>query len=161
MAQLNAGKRKELLTLREHLSSPRVVLFWVFVFVFVFLGGFFGGGSVLLICLVFCVVLLCVFMFWVPCCDVRYDFRIKTMFGYLCLFAYSGVQHILCCFIFLRVMYPVLPVSLDCPFLAHLAKGNVSFCHHLASVVRRLSFVNFSHFNLLLWNPSAKWTETW
>jgi hypothetical protein len=22
------------------------------------------------------------------------------------------------------------------PFLAHLAKGNVSFCHHLASVVR-------------------------
>jgi len=29
----------------------------------------------------FCVVLLCVFTFWVPCCDVRYDFRIKTMFG--------------------------------------------------------------------------------
>ena len=26
-------------------------------------------------------------------------------------------------------------------FLAHLAKGNVNFCHHLASVVRRLSFV--------------------
>ena len=23
------------------------------------------------------------------------------------------------------------------PFLAHLAKGNVSFCHHLASVIRR------------------------
>jgi hypothetical protein len=23
-------------------------------------------------------------------------------------------------------------------FLAHLAKGNVSFCHHLASVIRRL-----------------------
>jgi hypothetical protein len=22
------------------------------------------------------------------------------------------------------------------PFLAHLAKGNVSFCHHLASIVR-------------------------
>jgi hypothetical protein len=37
-------------------------------------------------------------------------------------------------------------------FLAHLAKA--SFWHHLASV-------NFSHFNLLLWNPSAKWTETW
>ena len=28
-------------------------------------------------------------------------------------------------------------------FLAHLSNGNVSFCHHLASV-------NFSHFNLLL-----------
>jgi hypothetical protein len=22
------------------------------------------------------------------------------------------------------------------PFLAHIAKGNVSFCHHLASIVR-------------------------
>ena len=31
----------------------------------------------------------------------------------------------------------------DFNFLAHIAKGNVSFCHHLASV-------NFSHFNLLL-----------
>jgi len=32
---------------------------------------------------------------------------------YLCLFAHSGVQHILCC-IFPRLM---LPVSLDCPFV--------------------------------------------
>ena len=37
--------------------------------------------AVFLIFLVFCVVILCVFTFWVPCCDVRYDFRIKTMFG--------------------------------------------------------------------------------
>ena len=29
----------------------------------------------------FCLILLCVFTFWVPCCDVRYDLRIKTMFG--------------------------------------------------------------------------------
>jgi len=28
-----------------------------------------------------CVVLLCVFTFFVPCCDVHYDFRIKMMFG--------------------------------------------------------------------------------
>jgi hypothetical protein len=28
-------------------------------------------------------------------------------------------------------------------------------------VRRRLSSVYFSHFNLLLWTPSAKWTETW
>jgi hypothetical protein len=27
--------------------------------------------------------------------------------------------------------------------------------------VCRLSSVYFSHFNLLLWKPSAKWTETW
>ena len=32
---------------------------------------------------------------------------------YLCLFANSGVQHILCCNFFLRLM---LPVSLDCLF---------------------------------------------
>jgi hypothetical protein len=38
-------------------------------------------GSVVLIFLVFYVVLLCVFTFWVPCCVVRYYFRIKTMFG--------------------------------------------------------------------------------
>ena len=43
------------------------------------------------------------------------------MFGYLCLFAYSDVQHILCCFVFLRVVYPVLPVSLDCPFFIALS----------------------------------------
>ena len=38
----------------------------------------------------------------------------------LCLFAYSGVQHILCCvfcFVCLRLVYPMLPVSLDCPLL--------------------------------------------
>jgi hypothetical protein len=44
--------------------------------------------------------------------------------------------------------------------LAHLAKGNVSFYHHLAPVVRRLLSVYFSHFNRLLWNASAKWSET-
>ena len=33
--------------------------------------------SVLLIFLVFCVLLLCFFTLWVPCCD----FRIQTMFG--------------------------------------------------------------------------------
>ena len=34
---------------------------------------------------------------------------------YLFLFAYSCVQHIFC-FVVLRLVYPVLPVSLDCPF---------------------------------------------
>ena len=36
-------------------------------------------GFLLLILLVCCVVLLCVFTFWVQCCDVSYDFRIKTV----------------------------------------------------------------------------------
>ena len=43
----------------------------------------------------------------------------------LCLFEYSGVQHILCCvlvlffcfFWFLRLVYPMLPASLDFPYL--------------------------------------------
>jgi hypothetical protein len=35
-------------------------------------------------------------------------------------------------------------------------------CELLPSLgVRHLSSVNLSHFNLLLWNPSAKWSETW
>jgi hypothetical protein len=38
-------------------------------------------GSVKLIFLFFCVVILCVFTFWVPCCDAHYDFHIKTIFG--------------------------------------------------------------------------------
>ena len=34
-------------------------------------------------------------------------------------------------------------------------------CELLPSLgVRRLSSVNFSHLNLLLWNPSAKWSES-
>jgi len=63
-----------------------------------------------------CIVLLCVFTFLVHCCAVSSDISINTLFGsslplvickfvrglmsylrYLCLFAYHGVQHILCC----------------------------------------------------------------
>jgi len=33
------------------------------------------------ILLVLLVVLLCVFTFCVPCCDVHYDFRMKAIFG--------------------------------------------------------------------------------
>ena len=40
---------------------------------------------------------------------------------YVCLFMYSGVQHILCWIFILLVfiwyfLYPISPVSLDCPF---------------------------------------------
>jgi len=60
------------------------------------------------------------------------DIRVKTMFGsslppnvlggllsylrYLCVFAHNGVQHILCCICFVFLVYPMFPVSLDCPF---------------------------------------------
>jgi hypothetical protein len=44
---------------------------------------------------------------------------------YLCLLAYSGVQHIsgcvAFCFVFLRLVYPMLPVSLDCSFAIALS----------------------------------------
>jgi hypothetical protein len=79
---------------------------------------------------------------WVPCCDVRYDFRMKTMLGssfppvvcrmvdvlflfYLCLFTHSGVQHILCCVFVLHCLRLVFVLNvasfsglsfLDCPF---------------------------------------------
>ena len=49
---------------------------------------------------------------------------------YLCLFAHSGVQYILCCgFFFLRLVYPMLPVSLDCPFFnCPFVFSNVDLC---------------------------------
>jgi hypothetical protein len=49
-------------------------------------------------------------------------------------------------------------ISTQWLLLAHLAKDNVSFYHHLAPVVRHLSSINYSHFNLLLWNASIKWS---
>ena len=39
-------------------------------------------------------------------------------------------------------------------------KFQVNYCHHLASVVCRLSSVNFSHFKLLLRNHLADWNRT-
>ena len=72
----------------------------------------------------------------VPCCDVHYELRVRTMIGsslppvvcrknhalctlFVCV-SYNGV--ILCCVFVLSVfvlcfVYPVLPVSLDCTFL--------------------------------------------
>jgi hypothetical protein len=35
---------------------------------------------------------------------------------YVCLLVHSGVQRILCC-VFLGIVYLMLSVSLDCPFL--------------------------------------------
>ena len=47
-------------------------------------------------------------------------------------------------------------------FLAHLAKGHVSFCHHVSSVVSpsSSSVVSFSHFNLLLRNHWVNLDQT-
>ena len=85
----------------------------------------------MLIFLIFCVVLLCVFTFWVPCvCDVRNDFRIQwcsirlylqlfvggllSYLHYLCLFVYIGVQHIMC---YVFVLFVFVLFILYCQFL--------------------------------------------
>jgi hypothetical protein len=76
---------------------------------------------------------LSLFTFWVPCCDVRYDFRIRTKFCSSLLPVVCRRTHVLltlfvfasgfgwfsrcCCFISLHLVYPMLSVSLDCPFL--------------------------------------------
>ena len=77
-------------------------------------------------CVVFLFCRFSAFTFWVPCCDVRYDFRIKAMFGsslspFVCkrahilftLFVFACVKwwptHIvLCLIVCLRLVYPML-----------------------------------------------------
>ena len=105
--------------------------------------------SVLLMFLVFCVLLLCVFTFWVPSCD----FRIQTMVGsfftsmlfvrgimsykrYLCWLANNGVQRTLCsffaCFCLVFVLYLVwhaLPISMDCPFCVTTLVFSIVYWH--------------------------------
>jgi hypothetical protein len=68
--------------------------------------GFWWGPCCSSFCLFVVVILLCVFTFRAACCGVRYDFRIKrcSVRLYLHLFAYSGVQHILCC-VFVLVFF--------------------------------------------------------
>jgi hypothetical protein len=89
-------------------------------------------GTLFLIFLGFCVVLLCVITLRVPCSA----FRIQTMFGssihsVVCRRAYVLFTlfvfvctwwcppHIVLCLrvVFRRLVYSMLPVSLDCPFL--------------------------------------------
>ena len=81
------------------------------------------------------VVLVCVVTFWVPCCHVRYDFHIKTVFGssfppvvcrrayvftlfMFCLFACGGVQHILCR-VFLLFFFVLCALCCRCLRIIH------------------------------------------
>ena len=108
-------KKQELPTLRKHLSSCPV----------------FFVGSVLLIFLVFCVVLLCVFTFF---------FLGGLMFylRYFCLFVHCGVQHILCfvfvlfffvlcnlCCQFLWIVHFWLPLRYSLTFISHIAVSQI------------------------------------
>ena len=116
-------------------------------------------GSCSSFLLVFLCVLLCVIPLWVPCCHVRYDFSMKRMFGSflppvvwrwthvlftLFVFAHSGVQHILCC-VFLCIVYLILPVSLDFPFL--IAPSVLSSVYFQNDIVFQNVFLD-SHFLL-------------
>ena len=113
-------KKQELLTLTEHLISPPN----------------FGGVRVahlfsFLRCHIMCLYVLSS-MLWCPLWsphknDVRSFLYLQLFVGglvvylrYLCLFTYSGVQRLLCCgfgCVCLRLVCPILPVCLDCPFL--------------------------------------------
>jgi hypothetical protein len=60
-------------------------------------------------------------MFLVPCCDVLYGFCIKAMFGSSLPLVVCGclcpIRIVLCfCSVFLRLVYSMLPVSLDGSF---------------------------------------------
>ena len=99
----------------------------------------------------FCVVLLCVFTFCVPCCDVRYDFLNKkrcsvrlylqlfvggsmSYLRYMCLFTYTGVQHIMWCVFDLFVF---VLCTLCCQFLwiVHLwlpLRYSLTFIYYLS-----------------------------
>jgi hypothetical protein len=57
---------------------------------------------------------------------------------YLCLLAYSGVQHILFC---LRLVYPLLPVSLDCPFLIVLSVFSNVYIQKYNWLIKRWLYV--------------------
>ena len=66
--------------------------------------------------------------------DVRFIFtsgRLMSCLRYLCLFAYIVVSNTLCIFS-PPFVYPMLPVSLDCPFLiATSVFSNVYLCQGL------------------------------
>ena len=72
------------------------------------------------------------------------------------LFVHSGPTHIVLCFSLSCVPY-VASFSWF-SFLVHLAKGHVSFCHHLSSVIVHPSYV--VNFNLLLRNHWANCSQT-
>jgi hypothetical protein len=51
--------------------------------------------------------------------------------SYLRLLVHSGIQHILCCvfcFVFLRLVYPMLPVSLDCSIFIAPSLFSIVYC---------------------------------
>ena len=114
-----------------------------------------------------CPIMTCVYTFWFLCCDVHYDFYIKTMFGsflpplvcrrvhvlftvfcgdfvflFVCLFfffAHSGVQHILCC-VFVLFLLVLLTIFLDC-FFFNIAPSVFSNVYYIISHIIPYYFI--------------------
>ena len=98
-------------------------------------------GSMLLIFSVFYVVLLRILTFLVSCCDVRYHFRIQTMFGsslfpVVCkrvrffTFVYVSWCALGIVLVFVMcIVYPMLPFSLDCPFFVMTVWCSLTFMY--------------------------------
>ena len=111
-----------------------------------------------------------VFTFWVPCCDVRYHFRIKNDIRFvfkppvdcmrarvlctsLVLFEYSGVQHILCC-VFALFVIVLCHVYTRCQFL---------WIFHSSLPLRySLTFIHNGYIKKsLLPSGSSNWSYIW
>ena len=108
-----------LINLREHLSSTTVFLVGSVLLIFFC----FMCCPIRCLCSDFRVVMSVTISAWKRC-SVRLHLQLFvggriSYLRYFCLFAQWCLTHIvLCfCFIFLRLMNPMLPVSLDCPFL--------------------------------------------
>ena len=103
----------------------------------------------------FCVVLLCVFMFRVPCCDVRYKpcsvrlyhqlfvrglINILLMLFVLVYIKWCPPHIVLCfCVVFLHLVYPMLPVSLDIHF-------RLPIWYSLTFISKKIVFPTFENF---------------
>ena len=85
----------------------------------------------------FCLVLLCVFTVWAPSCDVRYDFRIETMFG-------SSLPPVVCRRAHVLFTLFVLVCALWCP--THIVLWFFLFFFPSSIVLYIASFSGFSVF---------------
>ena len=102
------------------------------------------------------------FFLTLTCLEKCHDFNPYSVFTYYLPF-FKRVSNLFCVNLMLKNPLIYFLHSDICIFVLWIFS---SPCQRQGELlpslgVRRLSSVNFSHFNLLLWNPSAKWTETW
>jgi hypothetical protein len=110
-------------------------------------------------------------MICVPCCDVRDDFLIKTMFGsslplVVCKGEGASLIYIMC--VCLRILVsntycvvcPVLPISLDCHFLYSLTFiDHTVITHYFRSKCKLSTLTRARLFKIL--DKVVHWTTTY